>query len=91
MSPLLIALIVVCAVALLAFVAVKLIKSKEANTDDGSPTLLALSSPAEGRAVLFQAAAPEHHNRKLFSKKEREANELDHKVEEAINRLILSN
>jgi len=89
LSPLLIASIVVSAVALLAFVAVKLIKSKESNALDSNPTLLALSSPAEGRAVLFQAPVADRHS--LFSKKEREANELNHKVDEAINRLILSN
>jgi hypothetical protein len=97
-NPLLIVSICALAVALLGFVVLKLVNSRNAYGAQDGPTLLKLSSSTDGSVVVpvsIEASDPERPKRKLFSKAppevpEHEVQEMDRQVEKAIDRLILT-
>jgi hypothetical protein len=86
LNPLLTASIVVLAVALLAFVVTKIVRSRKDVASENGTSILSLSVPAQ-----IEALVPESPKRGLLAKVVNESSDMDRKVDEAINRLILSN
>ncbi|HTW81706.1 MAG TPA: hypothetical protein VME23_19315 [Terracidiphilus sp.] len=91
----LVASLVVVAVFLLAIVIVMYVKSSKSVALKDGPTLLHLSSSAEGSVVVpvrSQAAIPEHPGHKFLAKvlQAGEPSEIERQVDEVIDRLILT-
>lgn len=86
MNPLLTASFVVLAVALLAFVVTKIVRSRKDLASENTANPLSISVPAH-----IEELVAESPKRRLLAKVVTESSDLDRKVDEAINRLILSN